>query len=416
MWANIPDCRKCNRLIPRGEFRLKGICEDCFSKRRGRWMLGVITAFALTIGSIVGLTERANNRDTEIVRIETESIDRDTQIVELLLSRMDELYEWAVSVEQRVSELQEAGSLQATEVAVIKARLEALKSALCENTGETAKGVVSLKEEVALLGQKLGSIEQEVANLKELPIETITKSILNPTIQVLVREKNNKVGTFGLGTAVLIKKEDIGKGQWRYWAITDFHLFNDILGYVKNVRPKQPADKQLDPVFIIAHFDGIKSSRPDYFCEVELLHPTEFKSKEMGSVQDFCLFSFVVGRSWDVAEVASDAEMKGLLPNTRAYNSSVFPSERPGLTTGIVSALTSSVYSGTIVIQCSANPGSSGSPVFAVFGGRPKVIGLGQVMSVSQVGGNSVLLYCSRMDRIREFWKLDAPAKLRGIF
>lgn len=409
MFENKKSCRKCGRILVPGISAIGSKCAGCYEKGRNKWRLGVILSLLLSFTSLIGLNEM---RISQEKRIEAESIARDNAIIDATIEQLERLWNGIGLLQEQIDGLGEIANRHRADLTTLTKQLEDLKKALFANNAEAGNLNAIQTFQLEQIEKQVKELAAEVVAMRRIPLDRLQAEMLSPTVRLFVREAKQKHADQLRGSGILFKKQKLERG-YRYWVATDYHLFDDVLEYLEQRRPHLPEEEKLTPEFWVTIWrdDGVSAR---YSIQCNLLFPnTHIKNANASS--DFCVLTFDANLDLPVAEFATDAEIDTLKVSDEVWNSAVFPAEKPTLVRGMISAIGSPVYGKTIACQLMAQPGMSGSAVFADFNGKLKVIAFVQVMSVSGVGGNSVMAFCGDLRNIRRIWKLKAPDELKGI-
>jgi S1-C subfamily serine protease len=404
------DNPKCGKSIPKGEFRLKGLCEHCWNKKRSRWQVLVVGCIlfiaASSFGSILGLMERSDIERNEIVRVEAESVERDTQIAQAIQIRLEEIYDWADKVGGAISSLGSVASAQRQELSSLRAELDDLKAGLTQNNTSQDSATC----QIAAINNRITAIEKDVVALQAIPterLETVLKSVVGVGFHATQFDPmgSSVEEDFMNGSGGIFKKEAVGnvEGVYRYYVLTAYHCYQGYLDYQENLKPTLPLDKQKDAYPLVFLYNGNVRS----VARATIVYPQHFTAV-FPPISDWIILSFESKLNLPVIELADDAQIR---VGDVCYATGVFPAEAPSIFAGWV-AVVKTGYQGTTGYQGHAFPGQSGG---AILNKDLKLVGMTLAMSISRVGADVVLSYGWNIKDLRARHKAGLPEAIKKL-
>jgi hypothetical protein len=409
MLNGVHFCDKCGNSIPKGEFRLKGVCEKCWTRRRGWWRIAVCAVLAACLGSIMGLTETNNIQTTAIIRVEAESIERDTQIVEAIQMRLDEVYDWASKVNGAINSLGSTASAQQQELLSLQSQLDDLKAGLTQNDAERKVSSDYATIQITTIKNRIEAIEKDVVALQAIPaerLEQVLRSVVGVGYHATLVNGfgDTKEDDFMNGSGGIFKKE-LGalEGTYRYYVLTAYHCYQDYLNYRQNLKKTLPPDQQRDAYPLVFFYAG--NSR--LAVNASIVYPQNYLPS-FPPISDWIILCFESKLNLPVLELADDTPVR---IGDKCYATGVFPAEAPSIFAGWVAVVKTS-YGNTTGYQGHAFPGQSGG---VILNKDLKVVGMTLAMSVGRVGGDVVLSYGWNIRDLRLRHKTGLPEAIKKL-
>ncbi len=415
-------CDKCKNSISRGEvhynYGKKHYCAKCEKKKFPflKAIAAILIAAVLAVGygrdSYTQDRIDANAEDIELVAEYVVDLERKVR------ASFSQVSMWANTVEKRLYELKLSYSDQHAEM-----------TRLLKETKKEIDGLLaahnSLKKE--LRGEKVTSENaaaiiaslQERANALEVRLEYVLRNsdvllekVIKPTVGIGAHDKN---GQHQRGSGVLYKRVEVvdkktGRKTYRYRGFTAYHVCEDILNYLGQVKMGKRKDDMKFKSFQVYVYKGVGST--PLIRNIELVHPFRYLGPHKPII-DILVFEFEWHEKLPVAELATDAEIDAILKHGRTI-----------LTTGVSLTKTPSVYSGIIANPKPANGygtlfhaygyyGQSGGPVFDAK--TLKVIAVNQRIHVHKgFSPNTNILYGTSLKTLRKYFDITAPKEAKG--
>lgn len=402
------DNKRCGKSIPKGEFRLKGLCEKCWTRKRGWWRLFVVAALAFVCGGGLGLKDKNDAQDVRIEQVHQSAIDRDNQLAAEFNEVIQMMGDWSATVEERISSLGDVAANHKEAIEEVYTRLMALRDSIADGKTSAAASADYVGKELAAIKNRMKNIEDDITGLSAVPPEKLAlalKSVVGLGVHATFFNSmgGTKEDDWMHGSGAIFKKEKTVDG-YRYYVLTAYHVYQDYLDYQQNMKATLPPDMQKDAYPLVFIFDGNKK-RP---VRANLFFPVKWIAT-FPPIMDWIIVTFEDKADMPIIELADNTPLQLGQP---VFQTGVFPANAPSIFSGQVAVLKTD-YGDTTGYQGHCFPGQSGG---AILNKDLKLVGMTLAMSVSMVGGDVVLDYGWNIVALRNRLKVGTPQAVKDLF
>lgn len=420
-FKSIRFCDKCGRSIAKGEIHHKhknthkcGTCEKATAS-----YFNIVIVFMIIMCFIA--TIKVRNSSYNEIAYNSEQIKEANDYSKSLASKTSatflEVGNWAKRTQNKLNSIDISHSKN---YKFVKNMIDGYRTEIQQLVDEqksfqqyVKKGELTNKEVIAALNGFDKRITSLNSNIKHLlhSTETLVNKVLKPTVGVAVHDTKRRELR---GSGVLfkrVKSEINGKVSYTYYGISAYHVWGDIFAYIDRVKRKEHQNK-LKPQLYIYVYEGL-SNRSKYTLPAKWIHPSKAISGTLSSTRDFAMFKFKTVVYLEVAEVASNEEIK----SAKKYN-------YPIITTGTSIGNVPSIWTGRI--SNPLLPGTTGTMVnaFVYFGqsGGPtfdaktlKLIGINQRAFTHKKSPLSTVLFITTIDMYRTIFLAEVKKEYKGL-